>query len=387
MAVSVNHILIRVVVHHSAHLSSSGGPELWSGDSIQFGIDPLGLGADQPALINVQEELDKRFGKNPAEKLAKDIQNVRDNLEKQNKTITDGNLLDMRTEDQEFCVGTVGQNATPSVCSYYSGHGNDVKNVNAQVTRDEAAQLTTYDVAIPWAGFGVPAGLSPLMKVSFQINNTNGKLGDQKRLYWGGGVGGRFAPWKFQTVALGEPPAGTHICSLAPVKQYVTAADDSVEALAAVCGVNGALSAQLGIGKKSLTIPSNPTLQRYSVRAYPGALRGSTNFKAVLVNADSQTSAEVAVRVFDDSSSNWYVFNPTSDVGPSVIGMADWMDAPAGKHGFIQVKGKDMVFEDGTPVKLWGVGIGPLCCGPGPQQGGRQGLRRMVCKVGRQQRT
>ena len=37
--------------------------------------------------------------------------------------------------------------------------------------------------------------------------------------------------------------------------------------------------------------------------------------------------------------------------------MSDWLDKPAGKHGFLQMKGKDFQFQDGTPVKFWGVNI------------------------------
>jgi len=40
---------------------------------------------------------------------------------------------------------------------------------------------------------------------------------------------------------------------------------------------------------------------------------------------------------------------------PSVLGMESWLDGSAGKHGFVQVKGKDFVFEDGTPARFWGV--------------------------------
>ncbi len=38
----------------------------------------------------------------------------------------------------------------------------------------------------------------------------------------------------------------------------------------------------------------------------------------------------------------------------------DWsslLDAPAGKHGFLQVKGDQFVFEDGTPVRFWGTNL------------------------------
>jgi len=37
--------------------------------------------------------------------------------------------------------------------------------------------------------------------------------------------------------------------------------------------------------------------------------------------------------------------------------MSYWLDKPAGKHGFLQMQGKNYVFEDGTPVKFWGVNL------------------------------
>ncbi len=32
-------------------------------------------------------------------------------------------------------------------------------------------------------------------------------------------------------------------------------------------------------------------------------------------------------------------------------------EKPAGKHGFVQAKGSELVFADGTPVRLWGFGL------------------------------
>ncbi len=53
----------------------------------------------------------------------------------------------------------------------------------------------------------------------------------------------------------------------------------------------------------------------------------------------------------------WFPFQPENTYAPSVIDMSAWLDAPAGKHGFVKFKGDKMVFEDGTPVKFWGVNI------------------------------
>ena len=54
---------------------------------------------------------------------------------------------------------------------------------------------------------------------------------------------------------------------------------------------------------------------------------------------------------------NWFVFKPTVMRQNNATDMSSWLDKPAGKHGFLQMKGKDYAFEDGTPVKFWGVNI------------------------------
>jgi len=39
----------------------------------------------------------------------------------------------------------------------------------------------------------------------------------------------------------------------------------------------------------------------------------------------------------------------------SIIDMSNLIDKPAGAHGFLKSAGKDFAFEDGTPVKFWGI--------------------------------
>ena len=55
-----------------------------------------------------------------------------------------------------------------------------------------------------------------------------------------------------------------------------------------------------------------------------------------------------------------------NDVSPgSVIGMEDWLDKPAGKHGAPGFKGDRFVFADGTPVKFWATNISfSMMCQP-----------------------
>lgn len=59
----------------------------------------------------------------------------------------------------------------------------------------------------------------------------------------------------------------------------------------------------------------------------------------------------------EDDPDDWFAFRPEGGTAPSVLDASDWLDAPAGKHGFVQQDGDRFVFEDGTPVTFWGVNI------------------------------
>ena len=60
----------------------------------------------------------------------------------------------------------------------------------------------------------------------------------------------------------------------------------------------------------------------------------------------------------------WFPFQPKNDFRAGEIGLAHWLDAPAGKHGFVGMRADKLVFEDGTPVQFWGVNIGGDGCYP-----------------------
>jgi len=54
---------------------------------------------------------------------------------------------------------------------------------------------------------------------------------------------------------------------------------------------------------------------------------------------------------------DWFALAPSADVVPGVISMNDWLDKPAGKRGGVRMVGDRFQFEDGTPVKFWGVNL------------------------------
>lgn len=65
----------------------------------------------------------------------------------------------------------------------------------------------------------------------------------------------------------------------------------------------------------------------------------------------------IGCNVQNDQPVEWFPFNAEDDFSASEIDMHDWMDAPAGKHGYVQIDGSNFKFEDNTPVKFWGVNI------------------------------
>jgi len=73
-----------------------------------------------------------------------------------------------------------------------------------------------------------------------------------------------------------------------------------------------------------------------------------------------------------NASDGWFSFYGTEDFSPSAIDTASWLDAPAGRHGFTRIDGGRIVFEDGTPVRFWGVNI----CG---QRAAQEHADAVVC--------
>jgi hypothetical protein len=50
------------------------------------------------------------------------------------------------------------------------------------------------------------------------------------------------------------------------------------------------------------------------------------------------------------------------------VNLSSFLDAPAGKHGFVDIKDGHFVFEDGTPIRFWGVSITGSACFPAHDQ-------------------
>ncbi len=61
---------------------------------------------------------------------------------------------------------------------------------------------------------------------------------------------------------------------------------------------------------------------------------------------------------------DWFAFQPSEEVVSGVIDMDRWLDGPAGKHGGVRMVKDHFAFEDGTPIKFWGVNLSYTASAP-----------------------
>jgi len=67
--------------------------------------------------------------------------------------------------------------------------------------------------------------------------------------------------------------------------------------------------------------------------------------------------------LYAGDTSTWYRFEPQNSTSPGEIGMQDWLEKPAGKHGRI-VRKSDKLYYNGEPIKLWGLNNTYSACSP-----------------------
>ncbi len=96
------------------------------------------------------------------------------------------------------------------------------------------------------------------------------------------------------------------------------------------------------------------------VRCFSGNNRtvkaGQTFTQEIMLQLPGTVSFEPGNRWLD--TGDWMRYEHEQDFSPgSVIGVEDWLDKPAGKHGWLRMDGGRFVFEDGTPVKFVGTNI------------------------------
>jgi predicted esterase len=233
-AVSTQGLLLRIVVDDAMHVNKQVDAAIWDGDSIQLGIDMLGRGV----------------GSQPRD-----------------AAFTGPNVASIT-----FALTADGPKAWAHHHGRPGGEG-AMPQLTPMIARDDAARTTTYDLVLPWDEFQASPGLSPVMGLAIQVNDTD-DAPEQKRIYWGDGAGGAVRPGLFHTVALGNPPG--EVISAGTVRKDLFRRSDRGEIVVAVASERDlAIRASVGDAESSLTIPGaerGPGFTRYSIAALPSTL-------------------------------------------------------------------------------------------------------------------
>jgi hypothetical protein len=83
---------------------------------------------------------------------------------------------------------------------------------------------------------------------------------------------------------------------------------------------------------------------------------GETMTQTMTIELPGRMSFEPENRWLD--TSEWFRYENEDDFSPgSVIGVEDWLDKPAGKHGWLEVRGDDFAFADDTEARFFGTNI------------------------------
>ena len=56
-------------------------------------------------------------------------------------------------------------------------------------------------------------------------------------------------------------------------------------------------------------------------------------------------------------TTEWFAFTPSNTLETGILDMNHWLDAPAGKHGFVTMQDEHLRFENGEIVKFWGTNV------------------------------
>jgi hypothetical protein len=83
-------------------------------------------------------------------------------------------------------------------------------------------------------------------------------------------------------------------------------------------------------------------------------------------------TATVISQNIENADDKWFVWHPDNSTESGIIGMDHWLDAPAGKHGWLNISGSGFEFKDGTPIRFWGVNHVGTGCGPEKEEADRR---------------
>ncbi len=327
VAVSDDALMLRVVVQDQTHAGGNTGGSIWQNDCLRIGFDARGDGSHgRPA---------------------------------------DATILGLGDASITFSLTDQGPAAWAEFHGAVTGTGAR-PDLAPAVRRDEAAGTTAYDISLPWREFALRGPVFPAMGLALYVVQSDPDKPEVEVLRWDAApqeswddrvICGHFRPGQFCRVAIGQPEH--RVACVSPINRMLSEERPAAEAILAVGG--GAADAgtvRLGTRERRFDLPDGPGLHRLRLRLEPEArLAGSAPFEVSLRRGGREVANATAL-ARSDYEADWFAFRPQNDTGPSAVGLEEWMEAPAGGHGGVRMVGDHFEFEDGTPVKFWGLNIG-----------------------------
>ncbi len=316
---------MHVVADDEEHVGNNSGKSLWKNDCIRIGLDAWGDGA----ITAERDETMVGFG---------DISII--------YSLTDN-----------------GPAAYVDIHSAVDGFG-DRPDLPVQIVRDTIKKVLVYDITIPWEELALRGPSFPTLGLAVYVDNKGGS--EKPAQMWSAKtldswkerpICGVFKPGLFRTLAIEQPEHETANISI--THSMLNDERNRVEAFAVWSG-GAADSVVASIDGKvtRLVLPGGDGLQRRFV-TIPMSEKISRSMDITLgLGKNSEMVAFDNSTLRPDYRSQWYAFQPKHRIENSALDMAEWMDAPAGKHGPVQMVDDGFRFADGTPVKFWGVNIG-----------------------------
>ncbi|MGD2175433.1 MAG: hypothetical protein PVJ27_08525, partial [Candidatus Brocadiaceae bacterium] len=236
-AVTDRHMLMKIIVRDDVHVNTREGADIWDGDALQIGVDARGDGS----------------GTLPR------------------------NTRMVGPDDASITVALTGQGT--KVWAHFQGKygrgylADGARDYPCAVQRDEERGQTVYNVAFPWEDFQTAAGMSSLLAVAVQVNDTDEDPG-QRRISWGDGAGGEPRPGLFEPLALGRPPESVAAAEVS--REHLWRPDHCGEITFAVARDGEAeLHARMGnlrVARRLENMSLADGVRRFAVRGRPGRL-------------------------------------------------------------------------------------------------------------------
>jgi hypothetical protein len=229
-----------------------------------------------------------------------------------------------------------------------------------------------------WVGLGArqkASGDKLDLSVPFVVSKANGEVIDIQFQAWKSGP--REAKFRYNLTAAKDVPVTMVIASLGVEKAFskgewaLTHPDGQTSALKLPVGITSRPAASKAVlsleSAGQITIAFDPPCgiafdKDLRVLLAQDVFKAGSRI-ATLTVAFPQDVAFLARQEDLDrltrtlAGPDWFAFAPTDDLGPSVIGMEDWLEKPAGRRGPVRLAGDRFQFADGTPVKFWGVNL------------------------------